>query len=102
MKLVQISSSKETCLVCSSFFFVFCCCSKTSKWTLPYEDHLGLNTILTVSRPFFDTYSFSTGNTNHEGKIQVAGVAGVDVLYSDVQKALDTSQVLMLCFFQPN
>jgi len=63
---------------------------KTNKWTLPYQDHLGLGTVLTVSRPFFDKYI--TKNVHHH-IMQVAGIAGADILYTDVEDALQVLKV---------
>ena len=84
-----------------------CClffCSQYNKWTLPYEDHLNMGRVLTVSRPFFDDYILASPSKSghHKHVTRVAGIAGADVLYRDVEKALDVKNVSdasMLLFF---
>ena len=57
---------------------------------MPYEDHLGLGSVMSVSRPFYDKF---TTEKPHRHFTRVAGIAGVDILYSDVSKLLDGERV---------
>ncbi|CAK8689425.1 unnamed protein product [Clavelina lepadiformis] len=57
------------------------------KWSLPYEDRLGLGTVMTVTRPIYEDY-----NDNNKRKLGVLGVAAADILHNDIKQIMDVSQ----------
>ena len=54
-----------------------------NKWTLPYDDNLGLGRVVSVTRPV----------VIEEDSSEVVAVVGIDVTYERLEEHLDTKKV---------
>nr|CAB3227404.1 voltage-dependent calcium channel subunit alpha-2/delta-1 [Phallusia mammillata] len=60
---------------------------KSSKWSLPYEDHLGLGTVLSITRPIYQS------SDDLQVGQKVKAVVGCDIMYRDVREAIEPAEI---------